>query len=137
MITEKTETPESLGSPLGSPPHLAEETIGEVIRWIDREHITAARENPPNRDYMSAMQRLGDQIEGILKCYRKARSRTTTHRINRPLPKNGEADCPQCGAKKSVARHNSLWTCHKCGFSEIVDEDREDHSANTTTQGGR
>lgn len=48
-----------------------------------------------------------------------------TPRITRPLPKNGEADCPQCGSEKSVARHNADWTCHKCGFREIVDEDLE------------
>jgi len=46
-------------------------------------------------------------------------------RIVRPLPRSGEADCPQCHAEKSVARHNADWTCHKCGFLEIVDEDKE------------
>lgn len=45
--------------------------------------------------------------------------------IPRPLPKSGEADCPQCEAAKSVCRHNSDWSCHKCGYSETVDEDRE------------
>lgn len=47
------------------------------------------------------------------------------HRLARPLPESGEADCPKCGAKKSVARHNADWTCHKCGFVEVVDADRE------------
>jgi hypothetical protein len=44
--------------------HLADDvTFGQVVRWIDREHIQAAKENPPNRDYMRAMQRLGDGVE--------------------------------------------------------------------------
>ena len=46
-------------------------------------------------------------------------------RLVRPLPKSGEADCPQCGSLKSVCRHNSDWTCHKCGYLETVDDDRE------------
>lgn len=46
-------------------------------------------------------------------------------RLVRPLPISGEADCPQCHAEKSVARHNADWTCHKCGFHEVTDPDRE------------
>lgn len=50
----------------------------------------------------------------------------TETRIKRPLNhETGEADCPQCGAAKSVARHNASWTCYKCGYCEIVDDDRE------------
>lgn len=45
--------------------------------------------------------------------------------MRRPLPSNGETDCPQCGSRKTVARHNAQWTCYKCGFGEIVDDDRE------------
>jgi hypothetical protein len=51
--------------------HLADDvTFGQVVRWINREHIRAAKENPPNRDYMRAMQRLGEGVEGALRSYR-------------------------------------------------------------------
>jgi len=46
-------------------------------------------------------------------------------RIVRPLSKDGVADCPQCHSTQSVARHNADWTCYKCGYCEIVDDDRE------------
>lgn len=53
------------------------------------------------------------------------RDSVDVHRLVRPLPSSGEADCPQCGAVKSVKRHNADWNCHKCGFCEVVDPDRE------------
>jgi hypothetical protein len=59
-----------------SPPYLAEETVGEIIRWIDREHMNAAKEDPPNRDYMRAMQRLGKQVQDALAHYRKSKANT-------------------------------------------------------------
>lgn len=43
----------------------------------------------------------------------------------RPLPKSGVADCPSCGCKQTVKRHNADWTCYKCWFHETVDEDKE------------
>lgn len=43
----------------------------------------------------------------------------------RPLPKDGVADCPSCGCKLTVKRHNADWTCFKCWFDEVVDNDRE------------
>lgn len=46
-------------------------------------------------------------------------------KIDRPLPENGEADCPSCLSEKSVARHNATWSCHKCGYFELIDEDKE------------
>jgi hypothetical protein len=58
--------------------HLADDvTVGQVVRWIDREHIQAAKENPPNRDYMRAMQRLGEGVEGALRSYRMANPKST------------------------------------------------------------
>lgn len=49
-------------------------------------------------------------------------------RLVRPLSSSGEADCPKCHGHGSVARHNADWTCHRCGFHELVDPDREcDH----------
>lgn len=45
-------------------------TIGQLIRWIDTEHINAARENPPNLDYMKSMQKLGLTIEHALELYK-------------------------------------------------------------------
>ena len=46
-------------------------------------------------------------------------------RIVRPLLPDGVADCPQCHSLQSVARHNADWTCHRCGYCETVDDDRE------------
>lgn len=46
-------------------------------------------------------------------------------RIVRPLSPDGVADCPQCHSPQAVARHNADWTCHKCGYCETVDDDRE------------
>jgi ribosomal protein S27AE len=46
-------------------------------------------------------------------------------RLVRPLSKEGVADCPQCHSPQSVARHNADWTCHRCGYCETVDDDRE------------
>lgn len=51
----------------------ARESIGEIIRWINREHMAAAKETPPNMDYMRAMQDLGANLESALDQYRKAR----------------------------------------------------------------
>ena len=45
-------------------------------------------------------------------------------RIVRPLSPEGVADCPQCHSLQSVARHNADWTCHKCAFREIIDDDK-------------
>ena len=46
-------------------------------------------------------------------------------RMVRPLSPDGVADCPQCHSLQSVARHNANWDCWKCGYNEIVDDDRE------------
>lgn len=35
---------------------------------------------------------------------------------------NGQMDCPKCGAKGSMARHNADWDCHKCGYGFIDNE---------------
>ena len=45
-------------------------------------------------------------------------------KITRPLPTSGEADCPKCNGHGSVARHNFDWTCHRCGYHEIIDTER-------------
>lgn len=45
-------------------------------------------------------------------------------KLKRPLPKSGETDCPSCKIERSVARHNSLWTCYVCAYAERVDEER-------------
>ena len=45
-------------------------------------------------------------------------------RIVRPFSPDGVADCPQCHSHHSVARHNADWTCHKCGYVEVVDDDK-------------
>jgi ribosomal protein S27AE len=50
-------------------------------------------------------------------------------RLVRPLPTSGEADCPKCHGHGSVARHNADWTCHRCGFHEVTDPDRETEQA--------
>ena len=52
----------------------------------------------------------------------------------RPLSPNGVADCPQCYSPQSVARHNADWTCHKCGYCETVDDDREAERAAAVNQ---
>jgi len=53
-------------------------------------------------------------------------------RLVRPLPISGEADCPKCGCKKSVSRHNADWNCQAgCGFHELVDPDRESDTPRT------
>lgn len=65
------ETLNAVESP--SPPYLAEETVGEIVRWIDRQHLEAARETPPNTDYMKALQLLGGHVESALHLYRKSK----------------------------------------------------------------
>lgn len=52
------------------PPFAATETFGEVIRAIDKAHLEAARETPPNQDYMRALQNLGHQLELALHWHR-------------------------------------------------------------------
>ena len=53
--------------------YLAEDvTVGRLVRWIDREHMKAARETPPNIDNMREMQRLGEAVESALASYRRA-----------------------------------------------------------------
>ena len=47
-------------------------TVGQIVRWIDREHLQAAKETPPNGDYMRAMQRLAAGVESALWSYRIA-----------------------------------------------------------------
>lgn len=57
------------------PAYVATETFGEVIRAIDREHLQAARETPPNKDYMAALRALAKNAEMILKWYRIGQSK--------------------------------------------------------------
>lgn len=57
------------------PAYVATETFGEVIRAIDREHLQAARETPPNKDYMAALRALAENAEMILKWYRIAQAK--------------------------------------------------------------
>ncbi len=60
-------------APLPDEAYLANDvTVGQLARWIDREHMKAAKETPPNLDYMRAMQRLGDGLDSALKSYRAA-----------------------------------------------------------------
>lgn len=65
--------PVPCSAPLANDAHLAEETIGEICRRINREHINAARETPPNLDYMRALQREYQYLEWSLESYRKSR----------------------------------------------------------------
>ena len=58
-------------------------------------------------------------------------------RLVRPLPTSGEADCPKCHSHGSVARHNADWTCHRCGFHEVVDDDRESERTNDPSSASR
>lgn len=53
-------------------------SVGQLVRQIDREHINAARETPPNMDYMRALQRLGSAVENALDLYRQAENPTPT-----------------------------------------------------------
>ena len=46
-------------------------------------------------------------------------------RLVRPLPSTGVADCPSCRSKQTVTRHNADWTCYKCWYHEVVDDDKE------------
>lgn len=57
------------------PAYVATETFGEVIRAIDREHLQAARETPPNKDYMAELRALAENAEMILKWYRTAQAK--------------------------------------------------------------
>jgi hypothetical protein len=63
-----------------------------------------------------------DMRKETLAAHRAARANV---RLARPLPQSGEANCPECLAAKSVARHNADWTCHKCGFCETADPETE------------
>ena len=47
--------------------------------------------------------------------------------LKKPLPQSGETDCPQCNSLKSVKRHNSQWSCYKCGFCEIYDPENQEN----------
>lgn len=70
-IPTQQQAPESLGSPSGSAAHLGDDvTVGQIVRWINREHLQAAKETPPNRDYMKAMQRSASAVESALWTYR-------------------------------------------------------------------
>ena len=51
-------------------PYLVEDvSVGELVRLIDHLHLNAARETPPNRDYMRALQRMADEVESALELY--------------------------------------------------------------------
>ena len=55
----------------GSEAYLADDvSVGRLVRWINDTHLDAAKESPPNLDYMRTMQRLGDAAEHALALYR-------------------------------------------------------------------
>ena len=79
--------------------HLADDvTVGQVVRWIDREQIKAANENPPNRDYMRAMQAIGEGVEGALRSYRMANPKSAIISCRWSEDKDGNWDtaCGEC-----------------------------------------
>lgn len=49
-----------------------------------------------------------------------------TIRIERPLRADKIANCPNCLSFESVQGHNADWCCWKCGYDEVIDDDRED-----------
>ena len=93
MKTKQTTSPDELGAATGSEAHLAEDvSVGRLVRWLDREHINAARETPPNMDYMRDMQRLGEAVEIALDLYRRA---------TKPLKLSRKADDQDCEASNA------------------------------------
>ena len=55
----------------GSESYLAEDvSVGQLLRWIDREHRNASRETPPNLDYMRSLMRLWKSVDHALTIYR-------------------------------------------------------------------
>lgn len=119
MSTESTQTPQSLGSPHGSAAYLADDvTVGQVVRWIDREHIQAARENPPNGDYMRSMQRLASEVESALWAYRVANPQSTliTCRWSEDEEGHWGTACGECFVFEvgGPTENRAKW-CHYCG----------------------
>ena len=67
------ERPVVSGALTGSEAYLADDvSVGMVARWINDAHLDAAKESPPNLDYMRAMQRLGAALQSTLDSYRRA-----------------------------------------------------------------
>jgi hypothetical protein len=119
MNTESTQSPESLGSPSGSAAYLADDvTVGQVVRWINREHRQAAKETPPNKDYMRAMQRSASDVESALWTYRvgNPKSAIISCRWSEDEDGNWDTACGECFVFETggPTENRARW-CHYCG----------------------
>lgn len=119
MDTATTQSPDSLDSPSGSAAHLADDvTVGQVVRWINREHVQAAKETPPNGDYMRAMQRLGDGVESALWSYRIANPQSDLIACQWSEDEDGnwDTDCGECFVFEAggPTENRAKW-CFYCG----------------------
>ncbi len=119
MNTKSTQTPESLVSPHGSAAHLADDvTVGQVVRWINREHLQAAKETPPNGDYMRAMQRCAEGVESALWSYQMAnpKSALISCRWSEDEDGNWDTACGECFVFEvgGPTENRAKW-CPYCG----------------------
>lgn len=87
--TTNTTPPDVTGVPppaTGSTAWCADDlTVGQLVRWINAQHLTAAKQTPPDTDCMAAYQRLGAGVESALAAFRASGALVDSRGTNDPM----------------------------------------------------